>query len=102
MKSLLFAIPFIAACNTISGDNKSIDPENSQGIYSLTTLYGGSVGAREQALAWLDIDATNLCGSPYKLIEEESIPNLNRLGEVISSRLMWKIKCEGAGELPPP
>jgi hypothetical protein len=41
----------------------------------------------------MDLEAQDLCESPYVLISQESVPIMNRLGEAIYSRLIWKIRC---------
>jgi hypothetical protein len=63
-------------------------------------MYDGSLGGKEQASGWLDIDARNLCRSPYKLISEKTVSNVNHIGEVTSSRLIWTVTCERPPEEP--
>jgi hypothetical protein len=89
----LFALIFVAGCSPLSGARPD-QAENGPGMYSISTVYDGSLGARAQASEWLDNDAKNLCRSPYKLISEKSISNVNHLGEVTSSRLIWNVTCE--------
>ncbi|SEO83471.1 hypothetical protein SAMN05216316_1222 [Nitrosovibrio sp. Nv6] len=83
-------------------DSKPIRTEGGSAVYSLTSLYDGSSGARGRAAEWLDINARNLCLSEYTLISEESVPILNRIDEVIHSRLTWEIKCKEETQEPPP
>ena len=97
----LFAMMFLAGCSPFSGGAKTDQAENGQGTYSISTMYDGSVGAKAYASEWLDNDAKNLCRSPYKLISEKSISNMNHLGEVTSSRLVWNFTCERVAEESP-
>lgn len=83
-------------------DYKPIRTEDGSVVYSLTSLYDGSRGARGRAAEWLDINARNLCLSEYALISEESVPILNRIDEVIHSRLTWEIRCKEETQEPPP
>lgn len=96
----LFAIMFLVGCSPFSGA-KTDQAEDGQGTYSISTMYDGSVGAKAYASGWLDNDAKNLCRAPYKLISEKSIPNMNHLGEVTSSRLVWTFTCERVREESP-
>ncbi|PTR17020.1 hypothetical protein C8R31_101175 [Nitrosospira sp. Nsp2] len=91
----VFATTFIAGCSPLG--SKPDQTENSPGTYSISTIYDGSLGGREQASEWLAIDAKNLCRSPYKLLSEKTFSTVNHLGEVTSSRLTWTVSCE-----PPP
>jgi hypothetical protein len=77
-------------------DNKPGQGENKaggSGIYSITSLYDGDTGSRERAANWMDAEARNICASDYTRISEESVPTINRLGEVPFSRLIWQVKC---------
>ncbi|SFH23443.1 hypothetical protein SAMN05216299_103166 [Nitrosospira sp. Nsp14] len=96
----LFAMMFLAGCSPFSGA-KTDQAEDGQGTYSISTMYDGSVGAKAYTSEWLDSDAKNLCRAPYKLISEKSISNVNHLGEVTSSRLVWTFTCERVAEEPP-
>jgi hypothetical protein len=96
----LFAMMFLAGCSPFSG-TKTDQAEDGQGTYSISTMYDGSVGAKAYASEWLDNDAKNLCRAPYKLISEKSISNVNHLGEVTSSRLVWTFTCERVAEESP-
>jgi hypothetical protein len=95
----LFAM-MLAGCSPLSGPNLD-QAGNGPGTYSISTMYDGSVGARAHASEWLDNDAKNLCRSPYKLISEKSISNVNHIGEVTSSRLVWTVTCERPAEASP-
>ena len=95
----LFVLIFVAGCNPLSRA-KPDQAENGPGPYSISTIYDGSLGGKEQASGWLDIDARNLCRSPYKLISEKTISNVNHIGEVISSRLVWTVTCDRPAEEP--
>ena len=75
------------------GGYKHVKTEDDSGVYSITSLYDGSLAAKERLSEWMNIDAQDLCKSEYTLISEESIPIMNRLGEAIFSRLIWKIRC---------
>ena len=97
----LFAMMFLAGCSPFLGGTKTDQAEDGQGTYSISTMYDGSVGAKAYASEWLDNDAKNLCRSPYKLISEKSISNVNHLGEVTSSRLVWNFTCERVAEDSP-
>ncbi|MEO8992556.1 MAG: hypothetical protein ABI284_01105 [Nitrosospira sp.] len=101
LKILLFLIPALAGCVSTAGDRQPVRTENGSSVYSLASIYDGSPESRQQAAEWLDIDARNLCMSEYTLISEESIPTFNRIGSVISSRLVWEIKCHATGEESP-
>lgn len=79
-------------------DRKPIRIEDGIQLYSLESVYDGDKPSRVLALEWLDTEAKNLCESGYTLISEESVPVLNHLQEVISSRLIWEIKCDLADE----
>lgn len=89
----LFVLVFLAGCSPL-WRAKSNQAENGPGPYSISTMYDGSLGGKEQASEWLDIDARNLCRSPYKLISEKTLATLNHIGEVTSSRLVWTVTCE--------
>jgi hypothetical protein len=96
----LFALIFVVGCSPLSRA-KPNQAENGPGTYSISTIYDGSLGGREQALEWLDIDAKNLCRAPYKPISEKTVSNVNHIGEVTSSRLIWTVTCERPpGESP--
>lgn len=71
-------------------------------IYSLTSLYDGESGSREQAIRSMDIDARNLCMTGYTLISEEVRPTMSPIGGVTSSRLVWEIKCDKKPEATSP
>lgn len=71
-------------------------------IYSITSLYDGESGSREQAIRSLDIDARNLCMTGYTLISEEVRPTMSPTGGVTSSRLVWEIKCDKKPEATSP
>ena len=96
----LLAMLFLAGCSPFSGA-KTDQTEDGQGTYSISTMYDGSVGAKAHAAEWLDNDAKNLCRAPYKLISEKSTSNVNHLGEVTSSRLIWNFTCERVREESP-
>jgi hypothetical protein len=96
----LFALMFVPGCSPLS-PAKLNPSENGPGMYSISTVYYGSWRAEEEASEWLDIDAKNLCGSPYKLISKKTSSNMNHLGEVTSSRLMWIVSCERPPEESP-
>ncbi|WP_143002452.1 hypothetical protein [Nitrosospira sp. Nl5] len=102
MKSPLWAIPFLASCSSMTADYKSNDTEKGSGIYSITSLYGGGLRSRETTIEFMDIDARNMCNSEYTIIDEKTLPVMNRLGEVRVSRLTWKIKCNSEAEAAPP
>jgi hypothetical protein len=95
----LFVLIFVAGCSHLS-PTKPNQPENGPGTYSISTMYDGTLGGKEQASGWLDIDARNLCRSPYKLISEKTVSNVNHIGEVTSSRLVWTVTCEHPPEEP--
>ncbi|WP_025041133.1 hypothetical protein [Nitrosospira briensis] len=101
LKIFLFLVPALAGCASTAGDHEPVRTEDGSSVYSLTSLYDGNPESRQRAAEWLDIDAKNLCLSEYTLISEESVPTFNQIGAVISSRLVWKIKCQGTGEEPP-
>jgi hypothetical protein len=96
----LLAMMLPAGCSPLSGA-KTDQAGDGQGTYSISTMYDGSVGAKADASEWLDNDAKNLCRAPYKLISEKSIANVNHLGEVTSSRLVWTVTCERPREEAP-
>lgn len=75
-------------------DPAPIRTEDGSRVYSLTSLYDGVPGSREQAAKSMDIDARNLCMSGYTLISEESRPIMDVSGRVRSSRLVWEVKCD--------
>ncbi|SFO37383.1 hypothetical protein [Nitrosospira briensis] len=102
MKSALSAIVLLAGCGSIADDYKPVRTQDGSRVYSITSLYDGSQGAREQAIQWLDINARNLCLSEYALLSEETVPIMNRVGEVISSRLIWEIECMEQSAAPSP
>jgi hypothetical protein len=102
LKIFLFLVPALAGCASTADDHEPVRIEDGSSVYSLTSLYEGSPESRQRAAEWLDIDAKNLCMSEYTLLSEESIPTFNRIGAVISSRLVWEIKCQGTGGEPPP
>jgi hypothetical protein len=89
----LFVLISVAGCGSLS-PAKPGQAENGPGPYSISTMYDGSLAGKEQASKWLDIDARNLCRSPYKLISEKTLSNVNHIGEVTSSRLVWTVTCE--------
>src|SRR5687768_6869622 len=99
--SVLLVLIILAGCRSMA-DYKPISTEDGSAVYSITSLYDGSTGAREQAAEWLDINARNLCLSEYTLISEESVPILNRLYEVIHSHLTWEIRCKEETREPSP
>jgi hypothetical protein len=82
-------------------ESKPEQMENSPGTYSISSIYDGSLGGREQASEWLDIDAKNLCRSPYKMLSARTFSTVNHLGEVTSSRLTWTVSCERPAEEAP-
>ena len=103
MKKLLFLVPVLlvpvlAGCVSTGDDHEPVRTEDGSSVYSISGLYDGSPESRQQAAEWLDIDAGNLCMSGYTLISEESVPTFNRIGAVISSHLVWEIKCRGTRE----
>src|SRR5690349_12925996 len=99
MRCVHFAVFLLAGCASVMGDkddNKPGQGENKaggSGIYSITSLYDGDTGSRERAANWMDAEARNICASDYTRISEESVPTINRLGEVPFSRLIWQVKC---------
>jgi uncharacterized protein YceK len=99
MRCAYFAVFLLAGCASImgdKGDNNSGQGENKaggSGLYSITSLYDGDAGSRERAAKWMDTEARNICASDYTRISEESVPTINRLGEVPFSRLIWQVKC---------
>ena len=98
MKGVLVVLVLLAGCGSMGG-YKYVKTEDGSGIYSITSLYDGRLVSKERLSEWMDIDAQDLCKSEYTLISEESVPVMNRLGEAIFSRLIWKIRCrEKPGE----
>ncbi len=79
-----------------------IRTEDGSRVYSITSLYDGESGSREQAAKSMDIDARNLCMSGYTLISEEARPIMNTSGGVTSSRLVWEVKCDKKPEATSP
>ena len=102
MKGALSAIVLLTGCGSIADDYKPVRTQDGSRVYSITSLYDGGEGARGQAIQWLDINARNLCLSEYTLLSEETVPIMNQLGEVISSRLTWEIECMEQSAEPPP
>jgi hypothetical protein len=102
MKGALSAIVLLTGCASTADDYKPVSAQDGSRVYSITSLYDGGEGARGQAIQWLDINARNLCLSEYTLLSEETVPIMNQLGEVISSRLIWEIECRGQSAPPPP
>lgn len=109
MKStLLLIISLLAGCGLMPTDTAPAIAEDGSRIYSITSLYDGGrghgsagmnlydgeTGSRDRASAAMNIDAVNLCGSGYTRLSEESRPIMNGIGEVISTRLVWEIKCD--------
>ena len=92
MKGVLPVIFFLAGCG-LPADYRHVKTEDGSGIYSITSLYDGSQAGRARITEWMDLEAQDLCESPYALISQESVPIMNRLGEAIYSRLIWKIRC---------
>jgi hypothetical protein len=99
MRCIYFAAFLLVGCASgmgDKGDNKPGQGESSaggSGMYSITSLYDGDTDSRERASQWMDAEARNICNSDYTRISEESVPTINRLGEVPFSRLIWQIKC---------
>ena len=98
MKNALPVILLVAGCGSTTADYKPVRTEDGIDVYSIETVYGGDKASRVLALEWLDTEAKNLCESGYKRISAESVPLLNHLQEVISSRIIWEIKCNLADE----
>lgn len=96
------AVVLLAGCGSMTPDYKPVRTEDGSRLYSITTVYDGGEGARRQAAEWLDIDVRNLCLSEYTLLSEKSVPIMNRLGEVIFSRLVWEVRCKEPSTAPPP
>ena len=94
MKSALLILPFLAGCASMLADGTPNTAADGSRIYSITSLYDGESGSREQAIRSMDIDARNLCMTGYTLVSEEARPIMNSVGEVTSSRLIWEIKCD--------
>ena len=94
MKSALLVIALLAGCSLIPTGTAPATTEDGSPIYSITSLYDGETGSKDRVSAAMDIDAANLCRSGYTLISEESRPIMNGIGEVISSRLIWEIRCD--------
>lgn len=101
MKNALWIIPFLAGCSGMAAEYKPKDTGSDSGVYSITTLYGGGLRSREATIEFMDIDARNMCNSEYTIIDEKTLPIMNRLGEVSVSRLTWKIKCNNEAEAAP-
>lgn len=102
MNGALPVIVLLTGCGSIADDYRPVRTQDGSRVYSITSLYDGGEGARGQAIQWLDINARNLCLSEYALLSEETVPIMNRLGEVISSRLTWEIECREQSAAPPP
>lgn len=98
---ILAGASMLVGCASLTGPKEEIAEDGSR-IYSLTSLYAGAAGSREQVVEWMDIDARNLCRSEYTLLSEESIPIIDPVGAATSSRLVWKIKCRPVAEEPAP
>lgn len=81
-------------------DYKPVRTEDGIEVYSIESVYDGDKESRALSLEWLDIEANNICEGGYTLLAEESVPLLNHLQEVISSRLIWEIKCNLPDEEP--
>ena len=94
MKSALLILPFLAGCGSMLADGTPNTADDGSRIYSITSLYDGESGSREQAIRSMDIDASNLCMTGYTLISEEARPIMGPTGGVTSSRLIWEIKCD--------
>lgn len=94
MKSALLVLPFLAGCGSMLADGTPNTAEDGSRIYSITSLYDGESGSREQAIRSMDIDASNLCMTGYTLISEKARPIMDSTGGVTSSRLIWEIKCD--------
>ncbi|SFW17572.1 hypothetical protein [Nitrosovibrio sp. Nv17] len=94
MKSVLAALSILClgGCALLA-DRESAVANDGRRVYSITGLYDGESGSREQALYALDIDARNLCGAEYTRLSEEARPIMNPSGSVVSSRLVWEIRC---------
>ncbi|MGH8684567.1 MAG: hypothetical protein ACREUM_04365 [Nitrosospira sp.] len=102
MKNVLLILPFLAGCGSMLTDSTPIRTEDGSRVYSITSLYGGEPGSREQATKSMDIDARNLCMSGYTLISEEAHPIMDASGGVRSSRLVWEVKCDKKPEATSP
>lgn len=94
MKSALLFLPFLAGCGSMLADGTPRTADDGSMVYSITSLYDGESGSREQAIRAMDIDARNLCMTGYTLISEEARPIMGPTGGVTSSRLIWEIKCD--------
>ena len=104
MKIALLALPvlFLGGCSSILADRTPTVAEDGSRIYSITSLYDGESGSREQAIRYMDIDARNFCMTGYTLISEEVRPTMGLTGGVTSSRLVWEIKCDKKPEATSP
>lgn len=94
MKSALLVLPLLAGCGSMLADGTPDTTDDGSRIYSITSLYDGESGSREQTIRSMDIDARNLCMTGYTLISEEARPIMGPTGGVTSSRLIWEIKCD--------
>jgi hypothetical protein len=94
MKNILLILPVLAGCSSMPSDSTPIRTEDGSRIYSITSLYDGEPGSREQAVKSMNIDARNLCMAGYTLISEEARPLMDANGGVRSSRLIWEVKCD--------
>lgn len=99
---VLILASFLAGCAAFTGTPKPEIAEDGSRIYSVTSLYQGAAGSREQVVERMAIDARNLCRADYMLLSEESIPIIDPVGAATSNRLVWKIKCRPTGEEPSP
>lgn len=102
MKSALLVLPFLAGCGSMLADGTPATADDGSRIYSITSLYDGESGSREQAIRYMDIDARNFCMTGYTLISEEVRPTMGPTGGVTSSRLVWEIKCDKKPEATSP
>ena len=51
--------------------------------------------------SWISMPEICACRNIPSRVGEESVPTYNRIGAVISSRLLWEIKCQDTGKEPP-